>query len=89
MTDVMDGYACTLRVNSYLSDEITDTSFPTLPWVRIPPCTECELTITGPPILACVHKGVPGIFMDCHMMVAEPEKVRSFLSSTPPIDKGR
>jgi len=28
----------------------------------------------GPPILACVHKGVPGIFMDCHMMVAEPEK---------------
>ncbi|KAG8826693.1 RIBULOSE-phosphate 3-epimerase [Serendipita sp. 401] len=28
----------------------------------------------GPPILSCVHKGVPGIFMDCHMMVAEPEK---------------
>ncbi|KAF5313304.1 hypothetical protein D9619_003461 [Psilocybe cf. subviscida] len=28
----------------------------------------------GAPILACVHKGVPGIFMDCHMMVAEPEK---------------
>ncbi|KAJ7706289.1 ribulose-5-phosphate 3-epimerase [Mycena rosella] len=28
----------------------------------------------GAPILACVSKGVPGIFMDCHMMVAEPEK---------------
>lgn len=28
----------------------------------------------GPPILACVSKGVPGIFMDCHMMVAHPEK---------------
>ncbi|KAG8816298.1 RIBULOSE-phosphate 3-epimerase [Serendipita sp. 399] len=28
----------------------------------------------GPPVLSCVHKGVPGIFMDCHMMVAEPEK---------------
>jgi pentose-5-phosphate-3-epimerase len=31
----------------------------------------------GPPILSCVHKGVPGIFMDCHMMVAEPEKVHT------------
>jgi ribulose-phosphate 3-epimerase len=28
----------------------------------------------GAPILACVHKGVPGIFMDCHMMVADPAK---------------
>jgi len=28
----------------------------------------------GAPILKCVSKGVPGIFMDCHMMVAEPEK---------------
>ncbi|KAH9947932.1 Ribulose-phosphate 3-epimerase [Amylocystis lapponica] len=28
----------------------------------------------GAPILSCVSKGVPGIFMDCHMMVAEPEK---------------
>jgi ribulose-phosphate 3-epimerase len=44
--------------------------------------------VIGPPILACVHKGVPGIFMDCHMMVAEPEKVCSFLSSTAPTDKG-
>ncbi|EKM83505.1 hypothetical protein AGABI1DRAFT_110156 [Agaricus bisporus var. burnettii JB137-S8] len=28
----------------------------------------------GAPILTCVHKGVPEIFMDCHMMVSEPEK---------------
>ncbi|GLB36048.1 putative ribulose-phosphate 3-epimerase [Lyophyllum shimeji] len=28
----------------------------------------------GAPILSCVHKGVPGIFMDCHMMVSEPER---------------
>ncbi|KAG6851204.1 hypothetical protein H0H93_015214 [Arthromyces matolae] len=28
----------------------------------------------GAPILSCVSKGVPGIFMDCHMMVAHPEK---------------
>ncbi|KAG2120780.1 ribulose-5-phosphate 3-epimerase [Suillus discolor] len=28
----------------------------------------------GAPVLSCVHKGVPGIFMDCHMMVAQPEK---------------
>lgn len=28
----------------------------------------------GAPVLSCVAKGVPGIFMDCHMMVAEPEK---------------
>ncbi|OSX67355.1 hypothetical protein POSPLADRAFT_1068447 [Postia placenta MAD-698-R-SB12] len=28
----------------------------------------------GAPILACVSKGVPGIFMDCHMMVSQPEK---------------
>ncbi|KAK7059057.1 RIBULOSE-phosphate 3-epimerase [Paramarasmius palmivorus] len=28
----------------------------------------------GAPILSCVYKGVPGIFMDCHMMVAQPEK---------------
>ena len=30
----------------------------------------------GAPVLASVSKGVPGIFMDCHMMVSEPEKVR-------------
>jgi len=28
----------------------------------------------GAPVLSCVYKGVPGIFMDCHMMVAQPEK---------------
>jgi len=28
----------------------------------------------GAPILSCVSKGVPGIFMDCHMMVSHPEK---------------
>ncbi|KXN83644.1 Ribulose-phosphate 3-epimerase [Leucoagaricus sp. SymC.cos] len=28
----------------------------------------------GAPILTCVRKGIPDIFMDCHMMVAEPEK---------------
>ncbi|KZT30614.1 Ribulose-phosphate 3-epimerase [Neolentinus lepideus HHB14362 ss-1] len=28
----------------------------------------------GAPVLSCVSKGIPGIFMDCHMMVAQPEK---------------
>ncbi|KAF8511696.1 Ribulose-phosphate 3-epimerase [Gautieria morchelliformis] len=28
----------------------------------------------GAPVLKCVSKGVPGIFMDCHMMVSDPEK---------------
>ncbi|KAK7064312.1 Ribulose-5-phosphate 3-epimerase [Favolaschia claudopus] len=28
----------------------------------------------GAPVLACVSKGVPGIFMDCHMMVSDPAK---------------
>ncbi|KAF8328226.1 Ribulose-phosphate 3-epimerase [Cantharellus anzutake] len=28
----------------------------------------------GAPVLACISKGVPEIFMDCHMMVSEPEK---------------
>ncbi|KAI0004232.1 Ribulose-phosphate 3-epimerase [Russula compacta] len=28
----------------------------------------------GLPVLASVSKGVPGIFMDCHMMVSQPEK---------------
>jgi len=28
----------------------------------------------GAPVLACVAKSVPEIFMDCHMMVAEPQK---------------
>jgi pentose-5-phosphate-3-epimerase len=33
----------------------------------------------GAPILTCVKKGVPEIFMDCHMMVADPIKVRIML----------
>jgi len=28
----------------------------------------------GAPVLGCVAKGVPGIFMDCHMMVSKPEQ---------------
>ncbi|KAG6334498.1 hypothetical protein ID866_4593 [Astraeus odoratus] len=28
----------------------------------------------GAPVLSCVAKSIPGIFMDCHMMVAHPEK---------------
>ncbi|TEB35156.1 Ribulose-phosphate 3-epimerase [Coprinellus micaceus] len=28
----------------------------------------------GAPILSCVSKGVPGIFMDVHMMVSNPER---------------
>ncbi|CAK9786495.1 unnamed protein product [Cutaneotrichosporon oleaginosum] len=28
----------------------------------------------GPPILSCVRDNVPNIFMDCHMMVADPAK---------------
>ena len=36
------------------------------------------LCATGAPILSCVSKDVPGIFMDCHMMVAHPEKVRVY-----------
>ncbi|WVN89713.1 ribulose-phosphate 3-epimerase [Cryptococcus depauperatus CBS 7841] len=28
----------------------------------------------GAPILGCVSKNIPGIFMDCHMMVSDPEK---------------
>lgn len=29
----------------------------------------------GPPVLASVHNTVDNVFMDCHMMVADPEKV--------------
>lgn len=28
----------------------------------------------GAPVLSCIAKTVPGIFMDCHMMVSHPEK---------------
>jgi ribulose-phosphate 3-epimerase len=43
----------------------------------------------GAPVLASVHKTVENVFMDCHMMVADPEKVRfsplSFSTSFPPV----
>lgn len=29
----------------------------------------------GFPVLESVHKNVPNIFMDCHMMVSDPAKV--------------
>ena len=29
----------------------------------------------GAPVLASVHKTVDNVFMDCHMMVSDPEKV--------------
>jgi len=54
------------------------TLFPASQWVchegqyLASPLNSCAL---GAPILSCVSKGVPGIFMDCHMMVAQPEKV--------------
>ncbi|KAK4049551.1 RIBULOSE-phosphate 3-epimerase [Microbotryomycetes sp. JL201] len=28
----------------------------------------------GPPILASVYKAIPDVFMDCHMMVADPKR---------------
>jgi len=28
----------------------------------------------GPAVLSCVSKSVPGIFIDCHMLVVQPEK---------------
>lgn len=30
----------------------------------------------GAPVLTCVHKTVEGAYMDCHMMVADPLRVR-------------
>lgn len=29
----------------------------------------------GAPVLSCVKKNVPDIFMDCHMMVSNPAQV--------------
>ena len=58
---------------------VQDISCPTSRWVSTL-CTflrpRSNLYTLGAPILSCVSKGVPGIFMDCHMMVSEPEKVR-------------
>jgi len=41
--------------------------------------------VMGAPIIGSVNKSVPGIFMDCHMMVSEPLKVR--LSHSPAVDQ--
>lgn len=43
--------------------------------------THSVVWIEGAPILTCVHKSIPDIFMDCHMMVAEPEKVERLPAS--------
>lgn len=32
----------------------------------------------GAPVLKSVHKNDPEIFMDCHMMVSDPDKVNYF-----------
>ena len=32
----------------------------------------------GAPIIESVSKNVPDIFMDCHMMVSNPEQVSTF-----------
>ena len=41
--------------------------------------------VMGAPIIGSVNKSVPGIFMDCHMMVSEPLKV--CLSHSPAVDQ--
>jgi hypothetical protein len=59
-----------------------DTSSRISPWVialrdLFPPTRlDHHRHSPGAPVLASVSKGVPGIFMDCHMMVAHPEKVQ-------------
>ena len=35
--------------------------------------------VMGAPIIGSVNKSMPGVFMDCHMMVSEPLKVCSSL----------
>lgn len=58
------------------------TSSRTLPWVitllkhNLPADLDFDPDSPGAPVLASISKGVPGIFMDCHMMVSQPEKVR-------------
>ena len=86
--DVMDGYPSPLSLSLPLPHSgFQAISFQTSPWAC--PVLSCPfLCLTrsnqGAPILSCVSKGVPGIFMDCHMMVSEPEKV-SPSSSLPPV----
>lgn len=43
--------------------------------------------VMGAPILQCVSKAVPKIFMDCHMMVSEPLKVRKELCTDVLVDQ--
>lgn len=64
----------------YSDHHLPVTLFPISPWVTSHDLIHlASLTLLafplGPPVLACVSKGVPGIFMDCHMMVSQPEKV--------------
>lgn len=72
-----------------LSDQLhpLDTSSQISQWVtthcsvpNIFTCLDLDPGCSGPPVLASVSKGVPGIFMDCHMMVSQPEKVRSYIT---------
>ncbi len=63
---------------SLLNRTLLDTLSQILPWVitpNIPACLDLDPDSSGAPVLASVSKGVPGIFMDCHMMVSQPEKV--------------
>ena len=63
---------------------MTATSCPTSPWVSTPDAALVICKVlpaqydAGAPVLSCVSKGVPGIFMDCHMMVSEPEKACTY-----------
>lgn len=58
----------------------------TLPSVSLLLLSTCkELLITyqrlGAPVLKWVTKGVPGVYMDCHMMVSDPLRVHPLLFS--------
>ena len=59
----------------YASHFVPNITMGTLCRSMIGLCAERVCVVSGAPILSCVAKGVPGIYMDCHMMVAQPEKV--------------
>ena len=64
-----------------LTHQMPVISYRISPWVCTPPLlgsTCADLHLAGAPILSCVSKGVPDIFMDCHMMVAQPEQASNF-----------
>ncbi|CEQ43227.1 SPOSA6832_05137, partial [Sporobolomyces salmonicolor] len=42
----------------------------------------------GPPVLASVHKTVDNVFMDCHMMVSDPARVRYLALLSRPVRSG-